>query len=487
METSAAQVTAAGFFLESEYKKHNNTVRVLVKNTVNNTYLSLDQAGVRIWESEAGNLCCEDVRRINFPKAERGFISCVIFVPSLRLYFGACLDMTIQVFDVDFKFLQAVPTGQRSVLCLDYDSDTKEVISAGIDGVKIWRFRKSRLLRFRKKTNPPNPPSDYCLQERKHIAEFNKTFAAVGSDAVARPVLNRTQSTMQASPQILRTNSTRTLDADGHALTPRSAAAAKAGRQSRRPKPPPLSPDTVPRGVEDERESKVHFKEAILHVEALNLTENVADEMYLMAEKAEFMSPKPESTDESPGFKSPKRMAGTVQKQVQAQEGEPEKGSLSWVFEVCRFDRFLFVVTGDAVVALDVATGGWLDTWRSMHEQIVTCVLFYPPRSYLLTASNDCTIKVWTVNSNLTPSVGIAYRQPSDETISLVHTFNCFRDAVKQIALHPEPDRELLLACSHDCTVRVFHLGTMAEVFRLDLSDPVSGICPITPPVTESR
>ena len=129
---ASSQVTTAGFFRGSEYKKHNNTVRVLAKNTINNNYLSLDQAGVRIWETGHDGHCT-DVHRVDFPKTERGFISCVIFVPSLRVYFGACLDMTIQVFDIDFKFLQAVPTGQRSVLCLDYDIATNEIISAGID------------------------------------------------------------------------------------------------------------------------------------------------------------------------------------------------------------------------------------------------------------------------------------------------------------------------------------------------------------------
>ena len=50
------------------------------------------------------------------------------------------------------------------------------------------------------------------------------------------------------------------------------------------------------------------------------------------------------------------------------------------------------------------------------------------------------------------------------------------REAVKQIALHPNYELELMMSCSHDCTVRVFHLGTMSEVWRLDLDDPVGGI-----------
>ena len=299
------ETSVAGFVLESTYARHNCPVRVLTKNTSTGAYLSLDQQGVRIWNS-TGPPASRDVKRVDFPKADRGFISRIIYVPSQRLYFGAALDMNIQVFDNDFKFMQAVPSGQRSVLCLDFDVDAQELISAGIDGVKIWRFRLAQLLRFRKSTTPPNPASDYCLQERLHIAEFSHTMVL----PVAKPVSHP----------------------DAHNL---------------------VEPDT------------------------------------------------------------------------------PTKGTLSWVFEACRFESFLFVVTGGAVVALDVRTGQWLDTWQSMHEQDVTSVLFYSPRRYMLTASNDCTIKVWTVRNNLTSSAGPSARGPTDETVSLVKTFTCHRCAEK--------------------------------------------------------
>ena len=122
---------------------------------------------MRIWDTLPGDGHGE-LKRVMFPKAERGFLSRVIYVPAVRLYFAAALDMTIKVYDGDFQLQQSVPSGgwrispspthspyesdqsswragQRSVLCLSFDAPSRELISAGIDGVKIWMFDRSRL------------------------------------------------------------------------------------------------------------------------------------------------------------------------------------------------------------------------------------------------------------------------------------------------------------------------------------------------------
>jgi hypothetical protein len=124
----------AGFAHQSTYTRHQYPVRGVAVNRTNGTFLSLDEQGLRVWRSAGGG----DVKRVTFPAAERGFISRVIYVPSLRLYFAAALDMCIQVFDFEFNLKQVVPSYQRSILCLSFDASSQELISAGIDGVKIW-------------------------------------------------------------------------------------------------------------------------------------------------------------------------------------------------------------------------------------------------------------------------------------------------------------------------------------------------------------
>lgn len=427
-----AAETSSGFNLRHEFNKHNSTVSVVIHNSSNDTYLSLDDRGVRIWDTLPGDGHGE-LKRVMFPKSERGFLSRVIYVPSVRLYFAAALDMTVKVYDSDFQLQQSVPSGQRSVLCLSFDAPSKELISAGIDGVKIWKFNRSHLRNNGRRG--PMKAEDYCLVERLRIDNFKQTLVSrskLKEDARRAERENEfsTELMSQTSLERLRTTGvpfTELLDNDYDEWL-------KTPEEERGP--PPAKPVRV----------------ELSKLGTLQINDDTAfkEEERLQQQRA---------ASQKPVFL-----------------GSGDQGTLAWVFEVCRFDGFLFVVTGGAVVALDVETGQWLDTWDSMHEQSVTSVVYFPPRGFLLTSSNDCTVKVWSLNSNLKPPAGDPFRQPGDETITLVKTFVEHKEAVKQIAIHPNISLELLVSCSHDCSVRVFHLGTLTEVYRLELGDPVAGI-----------
>ena len=67
---------------------------------------------MRIWDTLPGDGRGE-LKQLMFPKAERGFLSRVIYVPAVRLYFAAALDMTVKVYDGDFQLQQSVPSGAR--------------------------------------------------------------------------------------------------------------------------------------------------------------------------------------------------------------------------------------------------------------------------------------------------------------------------------------------------------------------------------------
>lgn len=422
----------SGFNLKHRFSKHSATVSVVIHNATNGTYLSLDDRGARVWDMLPGPGHGQ-LKSMMFPKAERGFLSRVIYVPAVRLYFAAALDMTVQVYDSEFQLQQSVPSGQRSVLCLSFDSKTRELISAGIDGVKIWRFDRSHLRNTGRRG--PMEAKDYCLVERLRVDNFRQTLV---SRAKLQEDARQAERENEFSTELMSETSVNFLKETGADFT--ELLDANYGEWASLPAETRGAPPPKPVRVELSTLGTLQINDDTQFIEQAE-----AYEAATRRAKPAFL-------------------------------GSGDQGTLAWVFEVCRFDDFLFVVTGGAVVVLDVQTGQWLDTWDSMHEQSVTSVVCFPPRGYLLTSSNDCTVKVWSLNANLKPPVGDPFRQPGDETITLVKTFDEHKDAVKQIAIHPNISLELLVSCSHDCSVRVFHLGTLTEVYRLELGDPVAGI-----------
>jgi WD40 repeat protein len=440
----------AGFAHQSTYTRHQYPVRGVAVNRTNGTFLSLDEQGLRVWRSAGGG----DVKRVTFPAAERGFISRVIYVPSLRLYFAAALDMCIQVFDFEFNLKQVVPSYQRSILCLSFDASSQELISAGIDGVKIWcESLHPSLLACRTPSivpgrwNQPDQPSSdagMALQRADDAHITTVLCAYCGRTFVPSKLKSIRKSSGKVSSEYL-------------CLQERLR-------------------------ISDFSQAHGRARPSTQVVAALQEADIVA------AVRRKYLGGKEDGED---GGAAAEHSSGTggsgeLLEAATADLGaggddvltQAEKhGTLAWVFEVCRFDRLLFVVTGEAVVVVDVNTGDWVDTWDRLHEQIVTSLQFFEPREYLITASNDCTIKVWTVNSNLKQASTNTRRSPAgEETVSLVAMLTTHTGAVKQVVLHPNNEKELLLSCSHDCTVRVFHLGTMDQLFRLDLNSPVSDV-----------
>ena len=122
-------------------------------------------------------------KRVLWTKENRGYLSRVLYVHKHRLYMASSLDMQLHVYDAHFELLQSVPSSQvpvskcahplqgvqscvctcfsrdppspaitatrpfrhvfssqRSVLCLRWAPDKDELVSAGIDGLKFWRF-----------------------------------------------------------------------------------------------------------------------------------------------------------------------------------------------------------------------------------------------------------------------------------------------------------------------------------------------------------
>ncbi len=75
------------------------------------------------------------------------------------------------------------------------------------------------------------------------------------------------------------------------------------------------------------------------------------------------------------------------------------------------------------------------------HTDYVRCILVHPTLNYVISSSDDSTIKVWDWENNF----------------SLVKTFEDHQHYVMQLALHPR-DLNTFASCSLDKTIKVFFL-----------------------------
>ena len=82
----------SGFQLVTTYRGHRSAIRSCVYNALSKVLLSVDERCVRLWKADG-----HDVGSIVFPMGKACFIMSMIWIPELKIYFGACLDRCLKV------------------------------------------------------------------------------------------------------------------------------------------------------------------------------------------------------------------------------------------------------------------------------------------------------------------------------------------------------------------------------------------------------
>lgn len=94
---------------------------------------------------------------------------------------------------------------------------------------------------------------------------------------------------------------------------------------------------------------------------------------------------------------------------------------------------------------------------KNIHEHKITGCLFQEANSYLITSSLGFEIRVLSAASSF----------------ALVHTFVGHAKAITALLHHPREG--LILSASLDCTLRVWNLDTLEEEYHLQTSEPIHG------------
>ena len=115
-------------------------------------FISLDKNGFNYWETTSqenrrhmAKKWSKPVtkKRVHFARRQNEFIQSLCYLPNKHLYLGAGLDMMVHVYDKALNYLTALPTGERVIRHIVYNSKLDEIIIVGSSGCKSWRLERS--------------------------------------------------------------------------------------------------------------------------------------------------------------------------------------------------------------------------------------------------------------------------------------------------------------------------------------------------------
>ena len=162
----AANEVRDGFQASFEFTGHNCPIKSVVANPDRQHFASLDERSIRVWGPQRPG---REYEKVAFPPQQANFIQALCYVPRKRIYIAAALDMSIKVYDTSFTLKGSVPLRQRAVLCVAFNPEREELLTAGVDGCSVWKWEESRT----KLWNPATKSfaTAYALVPVRHLAE----------------------------------------------------------------------------------------------------------------------------------------------------------------------------------------------------------------------------------------------------------------------------------------------------------------------------
>ncbi|XP_067931455.1 uncharacterized protein [Watersipora subatra] len=124
-----------------------------------------------------------------------------------------------------------------------------------------------------------------------------------------------------------------------------------------------------------------------------------------------------------------------------------------WVKKVTMDHKLshLYCCSENDLHAYNLNNGEELFSRKRAHDMSITGCVYSTSAQYMVTSSNDRTVKCWIVNGGL------------------VHVFRVHTKPVTQIMSHPQVD-SLILSCSEDCSIKLLCLDTLNTLYSITVS-----------------
>lgn len=125
------------------YREHRSAVAQVVYNPHRRTYASLDSSGLRLWHFRrrvaGAPPAASTLKSIDYPQGKRSFVTALLYVPEVHLYFAACMDSCLRLYKHDLRIRARLPWPETLVHTLAFCAARNELVTAGAAGVKARR------------------------------------------------------------------------------------------------------------------------------------------------------------------------------------------------------------------------------------------------------------------------------------------------------------------------------------------------------------
>ncbi|XP_048253419.1 WD repeat-containing protein 97-like isoform X2 [Haliotis rufescens] len=136
--------------------------------------------------------------------------------------------------------------------------------------------------------------------------------------------------------------------------------------------------------------------------------------------------------------------------------GDDNMFSMIVLEETASHTQRAFLACGLGVVVYNLYEGKMLAHRKELHRRTITAMTFFNPLKYLVTGAQDGSIKIW------------------DNDWHVVMVFVGHRRLVNQLTVYPHGPS--IISASLDCTIRVWNMETCDEVDRIAMSEPAEGL-----------
>ncbi|MGH0145110.1 UNVERIFIED_CONTAM: hypothetical protein FKN15_024465 [Acipenser sinensis] len=125
--------------------KHRTNIMGVTYNSKNQRLIILDSRGCSSWYLLPGSDSIK--REINFPKYQFSILKKMIYCKKFNVYFGLGKDYSVKVYNMDFCEIESADDeNSHLVMTLVFNPVTEELITGGLDGIKILsRFDGTKL------------------------------------------------------------------------------------------------------------------------------------------------------------------------------------------------------------------------------------------------------------------------------------------------------------------------------------------------------
>jgi WD40 repeat protein len=108
-------------------------------------FISWDVKQILLWESNLSTGRPVILSNMKF-SSQPNFICSVIYIPKLKIFLAAALDMSFKIYDRHLTLLESIHHEERAILQLEYDPKKDILLSAGASGISIWKIYRNNSL-----------------------------------------------------------------------------------------------------------------------------------------------------------------------------------------------------------------------------------------------------------------------------------------------------------------------------------------------------